>query len=607
MTADTSVLDQLLERVEQMFELPKAVTFALKLCQLDPENSTDFDFSGLAKIINNDAELHQKFSQASSIPALRLATDFTTDVVATSGSDVDELRAFITPELLAELGLSTIQGMLLGFCLPKMLVDDEHPDFIKTYWQQSLTQAIAARLCFKKNRCGEIDDAFASAMVLDIGAVALLRELAGTYVEFVTEARQLGYDLLQLESESLGFDHRILSSRLVERWGLPKSIVDAVGMMHLHVESQLEVDPPRLVQLLSVGDCAAKLLVLGDSLSATAVLQQCEKYFGWDDTDVRLWLDEIIEPAKSFAACLPVEFGPFADYRTLLNEAELRRIEAKRQSAEEAKSKPILKDLAKSVVAPTTKKNRQAAGQNSTANVRIEDSNCGIDGIDVDDLSAPIANQVESQTEQGLAALEASVNQWEGEETKPSTPFDNLFGNSGKPGLIDAHGRGACENWSEDPGVLGRVSDAIRNGRMQRKPLSLILIQIDDFPTFLFSESVDDVYQVQQGVLTALKRLSAYDLGEVFEVSDERFMLILPALERTESNRIAQSIQQLIRTWSHTRSQKNKSVVSLSIGCASAPVPSKNFEAKSLVEAAQRCLEAVQLGSGNDLKSIEIF
>lgn len=544
MTTEASVLDQLLARIENLYTLPVVAMKVLQLTRSETAGASSLDFRKLKETIEQDPALVARFLQAANGRALGVSRE------------VKNLT-----EALALLGTSAIEGLVLGFCLPEKLTAGVDVQVLQEFWRQTVTRSLAARACAGRLGWRQVDDAFVAALLMDIGMLALIQELEQSYIEFIREARQHQQDLCEMEVASLGFDHRVLSSRLLDRWDLPASIVQAVGQVHLldpedpnHVGSQL-------MQILYASDQAAAVVTHGESISAGKLLAACKSFFSWDETTVRAWLDEVMGPSREFAESLQVELGATADYRTLLQEAELRRQESKSRRTE-----------------------TRSQGSPATAGD-----------------PPPLSQAVTSS----LDGLEQSVERWQ--DAEASSGLDALAnGLRAKPSVSD-HPSGTTENWADDPGVIGRVAEAVRDSRNQRLPLSLILAQIDDFSGLMFSESVEGVYRIQQSVLTALERLSRDEHGQVLEISDHRFAIVLMGLERSESTRVGQSILQLIRQWSRTRNDKKKCSVSLSLGCASTPIPSKNFGARTLIEAAQRCLDSVSLAQGNSIKSIDIY
>jgi len=45
----------------------------------------------------------------------------------------------------------------------------------------------------------------------------------------------------------------------------------------------------------------------------------------------------------------------------------------------------------------------------------------------------------------------------------------------------------------------------------------------------------------------------------------------------------------------------------VSVGIATTAMPAKNFSAHSLIESAERCLQAAQLSGGNSAKSVDVL
>jgi putative nucleotidyltransferase with HDIG domain len=92
------------------------------------------------------------------------------------------------------------------------------------------------------------DDAFAAALLHDVGLLALAAE-DGDYLESVlAQAAASGRPLVEIEQEERGVTHADLGAHLLAQWGLPDTIVEAVAYHH-HPEA---LHHPRLDAVAAV-------------------------------------------------------------------------------------------------------------------------------------------------------------------------------------------------------------------------------------------------------------------------------------------------------------------------------------------------------------------
>jgi len=105
------------------------------------------------------------------------------------------------------------------------------------FWRHSVATACAAELIARKAPDLNVapDEAFVAGVLHDVGKLALELVLPRAYARVLGLARRRGCDAAEIEHDVLGLDHHTAGKRLLERWGLPQSLRDAVwlhGAMH---------------------------------------------------------------------------------------------------------------------------------------------------------------------------------------------------------------------------------------------------------------------------------------------------------------------------------------------------------------------------------------
>lgn len=522
---DTTVLEQLLDRLVAVHSLSPVVQQVL-------------DHQARGETLTSLTELDSPFSDAR--PELLKKLN--------EAKELDPFNGWRDSNNAEPLGWGNAltASLSLWLELPGSLISPED-SVVADVLCATATRAAASSACAQLLGLPQGDVVLSAALLCDVGVLALYRELEDDYLTFLVEAKSKGHDLSEMETASLGFDHRTLAAKLLERWNLPEEVSRVVGSSKL-VAFQSSVSAEyQTLATLHLGDLAVELTEAeaASEEPVSAIIAHAEKWFAWTPDQVQQWCQSWLSCRNQLGQWMGIPKRNIASLMELVDRCCRARQEEKDQNA------------------PAT------SGQ-------------------------PAAME-------SLDELDRAVEEW-AEDERPS---NNDFW-----AAIDQHHDGepvGFEKWDEDPGLLGRVTRALQQCRMQRQPMSLILAQVDDYQNIVFMESVDGVYRIQQSILMAFNRLSQDERGEALEVTDDRFALLLPGLERHEGTRLGNSILQLIRQWSQARCEKNGCPISLSLGCASVPVPAKNFDPRVLIQGAQRCLEAVQLGTGNGLKSIDVF
>lgn len=96
--------------------------------------------------------------------------------------------------------------------------------------QQSLLKARLARKFVDDATLG--DEAFAAALLLDIGQVVLAQDDVSAYLGLLKASETDPRPLHELERERLGFTHAEVSGYLLGLWGLPARVVELVAKHH---------------------------------------------------------------------------------------------------------------------------------------------------------------------------------------------------------------------------------------------------------------------------------------------------------------------------------------------------------------------------------------
>lgn len=212
--AERESLDQFLNRLDKLHSSP---TVALRVMELtrDPE----FPMDEVANCLELDPAL--------STAILRLINSSYYGLA----DDVTNLRHALT-----YLGRRSLRLSVLSFGLVKTLVSGAPARFHMQYWKRSLTMAAAARECAKLVDGNKVDPdtAFAAGLIADLGMLAMAQLETEAYLEIADEPDHT-IDLVQRERDTFGFDHIQVSTKLMQRWDLPKDLVDAVSNHHTYL------------------------------------------------------------------------------------------------------------------------------------------------------------------------------------------------------------------------------------------------------------------------------------------------------------------------------------------------------------------------------------
>lgn len=134
-----------------------------------------------------------------------------------------------------------------------------------TLWRHSLTVAYSARYISQKTKMALPEEAYVGGLLHDIGKVVLNDYVRFGYGIIVKLVEEQHIPFIEAEVQVLGFDHALVGSMLVEKWGLPDSFRYAVA----HHHSPNTLDEPKYQSLVDVVHVANALcLMLGVGLGA---------------------------------------------------------------------------------------------------------------------------------------------------------------------------------------------------------------------------------------------------------------------------------------------------------------------------------------------------
>ncbi len=151
--------------------------------------------------------------------------------------------------------------LVLGFSLPKELFTGVQAEVLERYWRQTLVKAVAARELSERLWRTPGDEPFLAGLVQDIGVLALIQQLGPSYVRLLERVQTCGGSLLDFELDTLGFDHLVLSARLLTHWGLPGGLCAAISVPPVKERiEELTGSERTLPRMLHLADLLARVI-----------------------------------------------------------------------------------------------------------------------------------------------------------------------------------------------------------------------------------------------------------------------------------------------------------------------------------------------------------
>lgn len=148
--------------------------------------------------------------------------------LANSGLYGRWLRVSSLLEAIARLGTGRLSQVAITAALWRGLPRKTAP-FVREWWRHSIAAALLAQ------QCGQdlpTDHAYTAALLHGIGQLALFEDDPQDYPNLVERAYAERLDLLDCEREVFSVDHAALAGLILESWGLPEKLCEAVARHH---------------------------------------------------------------------------------------------------------------------------------------------------------------------------------------------------------------------------------------------------------------------------------------------------------------------------------------------------------------------------------------
>jgi len=201
----------------------------------------------LATVNRDDASLHDlvKLIQRDQALAARLLRIANSALFAVRG------RVASIPRAVTLLGFERVRDLALGLSVwgAREGSSPAARRFRKRLWIHSSMVAAAARMLAERVQ-GDEAAAFTAGLLHDVGKLVLGLRLGDTYWELLEDAADEG-GAAEVERTALSCDHATVGGWLLQLWGMPSVLVDAVA---LHTDAIATEDGFDTVTIVAVAD-----------------------------------------------------------------------------------------------------------------------------------------------------------------------------------------------------------------------------------------------------------------------------------------------------------------------------------------------------------------
>ncbi|MEX0865810.1 MAG: HDOD domain-containing protein [Pirellulales bacterium] len=588
MTTNSHPLEQLAAQAGSLYSLPAVAMEVIRLT-----DHPRVDVQALKLCIERDPALTSKVLRVVNSSLFGLS------------SEVSNLN-----QALALLGTKPLKLLVLGFSLPDGLFKQASEDVLRHYWRHTLTKAVAAREIGQRIYHSFSDEVFIAGLLEDLGLLVLVQQLGEPYVDFLRKVWNEGASLPELEHSSLGFEHRELTARLLAQWGLPQVLIDAVARpRNVRALSTMAPQNASLPQILHLADLLAMYLNSEQTEYLEQLLVAAHAYRKTTRGQITLLLDAVQPKVEQLAEVLRIELPGGIDYHAIIAAAHqqlaavatdsvpevvqyLRTHGSRKQEAvdpeqavwqEARRLSESLSALAQRVPAKRPADTSDRSGEPSEQESQLHG----------DKLNAPLREQSavavapsDSVTVHGALGLRDTVERLQS--------------------IGDAVIQVEADPYQSLDANLASIVDECRR---QRRPLSLVLWEVEFTDLASRRQGHGRLVRLGRWIKQACTEMD-HPGGQFLRITPTRAAWVLPDADRSAAVSLVRAILHEARAMSpETAPQCEKSLGrgTFSAGVSTVAIPHKSFEARQLIEAADRCLYGAASFGGDSVKSIDVF
>lgn len=273
-------------QIKKSGNLPTLPEILLKLLEACDNEATPL--SAIASIISKDPALSFRVLQLVNSSFYGLNRTFT---------GVEQAVVY--------LGANSIKNIAVTTCIHQVFERKRFKTLkhfkISTFWWHSLMCATLARRIAKKIHYGNLDEAYLSGLLHDIGRLILVSTFPKEHESFLLETEDVQNELWA-EKQLIGITHCEAGAWLVHNWKLNSLLADAIRYHHEPLEQIQEAFP--LVKILYVSN------LLEENKDFEHNCEIGDLLLGLDGMDVRSIVDGATEEVLHIAEDLSIKAKP---------------------------------------------------------------------------------------------------------------------------------------------------------------------------------------------------------------------------------------------------------------------------------------------------------
>jgi HD-like signal output (HDOD) protein len=316
-------ITELLKRIESGYTLPTLSPVALRLIELASDENSSID--DMVKTIEKDPSL-----------ALRLLK------LANSAFFASLQPCSTLRQAVIKIGFQRLRIMALSISLRDTFpMGKAGPLDYEKFWRTSLYRAIIAKSIAEHLKKINPDEAFISALLMEIGLLIFFDLfIKGKDEDVMLEPEPLD-TLLTWEKEKYGLDHRQVGAVALKYWHFPESIITCQNVYEK--PAIIEEELPLLVKLCALASSLSGILFHGSG-EFNDIYREAYGYLGINQDIINEILIKTFDQVEEIGRNLRVEFNKEKDLLMIMGNANeaLSRLSARLTKEIDADHQPCL-------------------------------------------------------------------------------------------------------------------------------------------------------------------------------------------------------------------------------------------------------------------------
>jgi HD-like signal output (HDOD) protein len=249
--------------------------------------------SGIVKIINDPDATAKDLKDVISIdpPLTAKILARANSAYYSSGQHIEEIE-----KAVIWIGFDALKELALNQKVCEVFdKDDEIEGYSRVLlWKNSVAVALLGKMIFRREFKKSGENIYVAGLLHNLGIIIEDQFVQNEFINILKKVGSKKSNLLEVESEMLGYDHAELGTAILEDWNLSQELVAAIKYHHDPFKAPLSFSEMTLVLFISCYICQELGLGFGDALYPNkALFMKCLQESGLEIQSLSLIVKDV--------------------------------------------------------------------------------------------------------------------------------------------------------------------------------------------------------------------------------------------------------------------------------------------------------------------------